>query len=192
MTRIGPRGWAEVSLYEPGSAVAIETLLVRVRPDDAGRYRVHELHLYAKSDPLTAERIRAVRVAAVEQLLNLPEERALLEKKFDDPLPGPHLAEFIIDFVRGFEVPQHPPRKAVRGQKPSAKLSAPGQRGYPDDFYDRVADVYRDSFRGNSRRPVVDVANEAGVPRSTAARWVKEARRRGLLGPAPAPGKKGE
>lgn len=66
-----------------------------------------------------------------------------------------------------------------------APLTAPGSRGYPDDFYRRVAAAYY----GVLLRPVVAVAAEAGVPRSTAARWVKEARRRGFIEPAPAPGK---
>jgi len=69
-------------------------------------------------------------------------------------------------------------------------LKPPPGRGYPDGFYERVADAYRNAlWRGD--RPVSAVASEANVPRSTAARWVKESRRRGKLGAAPARGKAG-
>jgi len=80
------------------------------------------------------------------------------------------------------------------GAKParSRSLKPPASRGYSNDFYERVADSYRSALLVTGRRPVVAIANEAGVPRSTAARWVKEARHRGLLGAAPAPGKAGE
>ena len=66
-------GWA---LLEEGA----ERVAVRVGPDDSGRLRVRELHLLDSGQPITAERLRALRVAAVEQLLNLPEERAEIEK----------------------------------------------------------------------------------------------------------------
>jgi len=67
------------------------------------------------------------------------------------------------------------------------KLSPSGQRGYGDDFYKAVAANYQAAIVGR-RRPVLAIAESAGVPRSTAARWVKEARRRGFLGET-SPGK---
>jgi transposase-like protein len=80
--------------------------------------------------------------------------------------------------------------------RPSRTLKAPASRGYDDAFYQRVADAYRAAL-ARGPKPVAAIAAEAGVPRSTAGRWVKEARRRTgpdgrpLLGAAK-PGKAGE
>lgn len=62
--------------------------------------------------------------------------------------------------------------------------SKPG-RGRPltDDHLMRVAMTYRSAVEGGYR-PVWLVANAGGVPRPTAARWIAESRKRGILGPA--------
>ena len=62
-------------------------------------------------------------------------------------------------------------------------------RGRPDRFYADIAAEYQDQTR-RSRRPAADLADRHGVPASTAHRWIKEARRRGLLAPG-RPGKAG-
>jgi hypothetical protein len=166
-------------------------VLVRVSADANGRYRVAEFHLFPTDDPITAERLRAIRVSAIEQLLNLPEEREAIEARLNERREGnvlPTWAAQIQDFLRDFRLPTFREAEATPG--PPANLTAPDRRGYPDDFYERVAQTYRDALRRGGR-PVAAVMTEAGVPRSTAARWVKEARRRGLLGDAPAQGKAG-
>jgi hypothetical protein len=197
--RVGPGGWATIEQHGRGpdgriEQFRIEHFLVRVQADERGRYRLRELHLFPTDEPVTAERLRAVRVAALEQLLNLPEERALIEERLNETQRGRLLELDIDSFINQFSLPQ--PRDSEAAAQESARivgLSPPRGRGYPDDFYERVADAYRNALRRESgRRPVVAIATEANVPRSTAARWVKEARRRGLLGQAPAPGKAGE
>ena len=62
-------------------------------------------------------------------------------------------------------------------------------QGYPDEFYEIVARAYR-TLAASSRRPIAELARENEVPSTTAQRWVKEARRRGLLPPG-RPGKAG-
>lgn len=52
----------------------------------------------------------------------------------------------------------------------------------PDEFYARVADQYR-ALAVTSGKPVAGLTRAAEVPYSTAARWVREARKRGLLEP---------
>jgi hypothetical protein len=97
-------------------------------------------------------------------------------------------------FIERFLVTQLTPLYSSGGgvhKAPAPKLSPPRGRGYGDEFYERVATAYRDALR-RGERPVEALRLQANVPRSTAARWVKEARRRGLLGEAPAPGKAGE
>lgn len=195
VTRCGPGGWASVvERKRVGPSPRSESFLVRVEPDDGRRYRIVELHLHSSpSEPVTAARLRAVRISAIEQLLNLPEEREALAARFDERKPGKVYEAFMNAFVSDFTLPRPRDYEAVSEQPTpdSTTLSPPKSRGYPDEFYERVRDTYRDAFRRDVR-PVAAVATEAGVPRSTAARWVKEARRRGLLGPAPATGKAGE
>jgi hypothetical protein len=66
-----------------------------------------------------------------------------------------------------------------------------GRRRLDDDHYRQVAAVYRRAM--NDGDPVIAVQVDLGAKsRATAARWVGEARKRGFLGPAPAPGAKGE
>lgn len=65
----------------------------------------------------------------------------------------------------------------------------PGKR-IPDEHFERVADVYRYAVK-LGRPPTEGVAEAFDVARSTAGRWVVQARRRGFLGPA-MPGRAGE
>lgn len=68
-------------------------------------------------------------------------------------------------------------------------LSAPEGRNHGDDFYRRVAALYRD-LSALTRAPAVAIAEGADVPVTTARRWIKEARARGFL-PAGRAGKAG-
>jgi hypothetical protein len=62
-------------------------------------------------------------------------------------------------------------------------------RSRPDDFYAEVAAIYR-NLVSHTKQPVVHIALANNVPKSTAHRWVKEARNRGHLPPG-RPGKAG-
>ena len=64
-----------------------------------------------------------------------------------------------------------------------------GSGGYPEEFYEVAASAYRE-LAASSPRPVADLAAANEVPVTTAQRWVKESRRRGLLPPG-RPGKAG-
>lgn len=64
-----------------------------------------------------------------------------------------------------------------------------GQRGRSDDFYRQVGRAYLDLAQTTSR-PAAELAEANEVPVSTVHRWVKEARRRGVLPPG-RPGKAG-
>ncbi len=63
-------------------------------------------------------------------------------------------------------------------QRPT--LQRPGNGRYPDRFYCEVARVCLDAARRDIH-PAKSVAEEAAVPRGTAARWIAEARRKGYL-----------
>ena len=73
------------------------------------------------------------------------------------------------------------PRWRAEAKVP-AHLRDSAVRGYPDEFYEVVARAYR-SLSALSARPVGELAEANDVPVTTAQRWVKEARARGLLPP---------
>jgi len=169
-------------------------LLVRVSPDETGRYRVRELFLSDTGEPITADRLRGVRLGAIETVVNLPFEHSAITERIhlEPPFGAPGSEGF---FEWGPSQPRGRPISAeelrVRQQRQPPPLVMPAGRGYPDSFYGEVAKTYRAAMRSDNHAPVVAVAESAGVPRSTAGRWVKEARRRGLLGEAQ-PGKAGD
>ncbi len=73
-----------------------------------------------------------------------------------------------------------PPRK----RKPSRRKPLGRPDGSdPDGFYYLVATAYL-SAAEESRKPAVLLAEESGVPVESVRRWIKESRRRGLLGVA--------
>ena len=51
-----------------------------------------------------------------------------------------------------------------------------------DEFLGQIADIYRHANR-TGQHEIVAVIKATGAPGSTASRWVKEARKRGLLPP---------
>lgn len=57
----------------------------------------------------------------------------------------------------------------------------PGEKG-PDWFYREIGAIY-ERLSATTGRPAPDLARKAGVSVSTVHRWVKEARRRGLMAP---------
>jgi len=76
---------------------------------------------------------------------------------------------------------------AAPGEQPwfGAVQRGPG-RGKPmgDDHLRQVAEVYRAAVAAGSRAPVEEVRQTFHASRPTAGRWVGQARKRGLLGPA--------
>jgi len=73
--------------------------------------------------------------------------------------------------------------KLARRQKRAATSTEVFERKgteTPERFYLRVANFYK-AAAASSGRPVVKLAEAAGVPRSTASQWVFQARARGYL-----------
>jgi hypothetical protein len=58
-----------------------------------------------------------------------------------------------------------------------------GRRPLGDDHYITVARRYEQLLASGDRHPVETIRKEYGVARSTAASWIRRARKRGLLGP---------
>jgi hypothetical protein len=177
---------------------------------DSGRLELRELYI-ASDDHLGASMLRTMPLAMMEQLANLPGTRDAIIKGLGRP--GPDLRRLAAYFrtrfpdprnqvghwvarsfkaqIEGSGEPQPPMPRRIPWQSqvipgPPVKLEVPSTVPYPDAFYAAVADAYR-FLALASRRPAVELADANGVPPSTTRRWVKEARRRGLL----APGQKG-
>lgn len=70
--------------------------------------------------------------------------------------------------------------------------SMPTMSGNRAELLQQVADAYRASVRQGSRRPTADAARALARPRETVARLLVDARKAGLLGPAPGRGRSGE
>lgn len=75
-------------------------------------------------------------------------------------------------------------RTVVVGPHTVPDVLVRGRRGAdPTEFYTEVARLYR-AFQATTNSPTAHVASAAGVTRNTAAQWVHQARKRGLLEPA--------
>ncbi|HKE74552.1 MAG TPA: hypothetical protein VKB57_13105 [Acidimicrobiales bacterium] len=142
---------------------------VRVRVGEGADGRLHLVELRVEG-VLSAELLRSIPVGRIEAAAN-----AQLHPSAASPFDG--------DWLSGEAWPA--PDPAVL---PDALWRDAGG-GYPDEFYDAVAVVYR-RLAAASHRPVAELAGANDVPVTTAQRWVKEARRRGLLAPG-RPGKAG-
>jgi hypothetical protein len=74
---------------------------------------------------------------------------------------------------------------------PALSLSPRGPRGYPDDHFRAVAELYRKALIEAPRAPTKWIAEQFVVSMPTARRWVQRARDKGYLG-ASTPGRAGE
>ncbi len=158
---------------------------VRVALGADGRMDVTELRV---SGTLTSELLRSILLGRVEAAAN-----ALTD--FDGVGPPPA----VVHQVRvnspnrpvegGWDViATEPHRRPLSSRIPSRLRNGSG-RGRTDEFYAAVARIYRELAQ-NSARPAIELAEANDAPVTTAHRWIKEARRRGFLGPG-RPGKAG-
>lgn len=76
------------------------------------------------------------------------------------------------------------PASAPRSLRKQLRALPDGQKKRSDNFYREVAELHAELTARGSRRPAVDIASVNGVPPTTVHRWMKEARRRGLVAPA--------
>jgi len=74
---------------------------------------------------------------------------------------------------------------------PPAKPRRPGSQRYDHAFYEEIARLYREGLVRSPGNPYAHMRERHPGSLPTQRRWVQEARRQGLLGPA-RPGKPGE
>jgi hypothetical protein len=177
-----------------------------------GRLEVEEISI--RGGGLTGEDLRALPLGSIRELANSPfwlnRVRSHTRQAAGEPVDLEGRAETADSSTGGLSVDEErvdavvrPATVAIgiqipqvhastdRPRKPRMKFRIPEGRRKPDDFYRRVAEAYS-WLRGyeQSRSPASDLAEINGVPVTTVHRWVKEARRRGLLGPG-RPGRAG-
>jgi hypothetical protein len=145
---------------DPAPPPGGEGATVRVRLAEGDDGRLHLVELHV-AGTVSAGTLRSIPVGRIEAAANA---------QFHPSAPD--------------RAPRRPPAATI-----SDDLRRNAVRGYPDAFYGAVAAAYR-QLAATSPRPVAALAAANGVPVTTAQRWVKEARRRGLLAPG-RPGKAG-
>lgn len=178
-------GWAYVHIPEAGPPFH-----VRLRPEPSGRIVVERVHV-AVSDGVTSEHLRAIPLARVEAAANAPEVQEHLRTRFFRELQtlwdaDKHYWEAMTDAAHSpLGEPSQPDDAGgfdvfAAARQHSLRLDVPSERRKPDSFYRAVADAYAHAA-SLERRPAVMLAEANDVPVTTVHRWVKEARRRGLM-----------
>ena len=138
--------------------------------------------LYMHADEITPAAVRGLPISRLEAELSANRESltifdlAAVYGRFAPvrEVPEPTLAE-----LRA-RIPTTSGTRKERRDRP--RLTRPGG-ATPDEFYPLVARAYFE-YSPRTRAPAREIANEAGVPVTTAHRWIREARRRGFLPPA--------
>lgn len=133
---------------------------------------------------VTSDVLRQIPVARVEALANLADAT----RRADDPSADAGIVMFADTLSIGRSDDELTLGK-LRSREPKAAPKAPERLQLarpdgsdPDAFYRDVARAYSSAAQ-ESRRPAAVLAEEAGVPVTTVHRWIREARRRGFLGP---------
>ena len=153
-------------------------VIVRVREAADGRLEVAEVYLPPEAGPVTSDHLRQIPVARIEAHVNQPERRAVVIDSLRPDAPRLPLEvaafRYMSEAMEGTEAPTR--------RRRSLRLVLPTTRRYPDSFYSGLAALYS-GLAGEGRRPAAAIAEANGIPVSQVHRWVKEARRRGLLAP---------
>ena len=129
-------------------------------------YELRVEHSLTAPGGITTEALRSIPLRELRRLAVEAASRSIVDHTGD--------GGFI---VAGEDVPWH--GEAPRG---------PGRgKSMPADHLAAVAEVYRRAVASGSRSPVEEVRRAFFASRSTAGRWVMQARRRGFLDPAAGP-----
>ncbi|MDQ6853363.1 MAG: hypothetical protein M3046_06675 [Actinomycetota bacterium] len=203
---IGRGGWLRVE----GPDLPVVLYVKVVADERTGRFGISELHI-AGAEPLTVEGLRAVPLARLEAAVNEPWMAGTLRDALRQPetleaaeLPGAALSTVVWE-PPADEEPQTLIGSGVSAEgkggsfaayysneamvvtfpaeSPSLKLKVPKTRKRPDEFYAEVAAAFSMAAATGSK-PAVRIARANRQPVSTVHRWIKEARRRGLMTPA--------
>ena len=168
---VGPGGWLQAWVRRPDGGLE-SIVVVRLAPDSGGNWHPDGA-LYVM--PPTQEKLRALPLRRIDVAVAAsPGIREMLAKRYEEeaPEPGPELLKALSGYVQ---------------PEPLPPLERPRGRNLPDEFYETVADRYRDAA-ARGLNPRTAIASSASVSTDVAGRWVRQARKRGYLPPTE-PGK---
>jgi hypothetical protein len=172
-----PIGWAAFHSAETRQ----HHVLLRFGPETSSpdaAIEIRELHIAAgDGSAFNSPFLRTVPLSRIVAAVNRPGVAEQIR-----PMLGPvnMIMSGHVAGSSGMWAWQLPPREKVPLQPKRLHVKDPGTRRKPDDFYRRVAEVYLEQA-SISDKPAQRIAAANGVPKTTVHRWLKEARRRGLL-----------
>jgi hypothetical protein len=204
---VGTGGWVRLIAPDTGA-----TVLVRAVEDEpGGRFDIMEVRV--RSDrSVTGEALRAVPITHLKALINWPTVARRIRDRADagdvpaftpealvpDPPPPVDLSSVSpadADYAREVDQRGEPSIGVTEFENDAVlieatmptrardlKVRVPRGHKRPDSFYAQVAEVYG-AAQATGPRPAVRLAKANGVPVSTIHRWMREARRRGVVGP---------
>jgi hypothetical protein len=191
----GPRFLARFASDEGGRLVPVALVLDPARPIDSTmlqRLRLVSVEAYVNR-PEVRERVlgymsRPSNDPRSQDLLGaLTVEPPISQDAVVHPQPVVARAEALsatVEIDRAAETdtaqPVRPMKAYRLGTAVDFSSAPPGRK--PDWFYQEVANQYS-RLVAASNRPAAEMAEIHGIPITTVHRWVKEARRRGFLGP---------
>jgi hypothetical protein len=186
----GLGGWVR---FRPDEGAPV---LVRFRPTNDGRVEARELFVTSE-DRLDSNGLRAIPLGQLEAMANAPHIRDALSRSVGEDeavedraaLADAKLQDWL-DSIFPVQTVEAPLIEnlgqvftpTITQRRPRLRIAVPKGHKYPDDFYRRVAAAYS-YLAGQTRRPAVELAARNDLPVTAVHRWIKEARRRGLLGP---------
>ncbi len=155
----GPGGWVKAWWRRGGPE---KCAYVRFKPRKTDWWIIDKLQV----DMPTAESLREIPLHRIAVAFNALEMKSELREWIDDEVPS--------DLDKAFRERYRP--------EPRKNLKRPAQRKLDDDFFRQVAFTYREAvIRGLN--PGQTIAADAGVPHSTASRWIALARQKKFLPP---------
>jgi hypothetical protein len=168
-------GWVYYDSGEPG-----EEVFIRFGEDEGGRLFIRDLRI-ARAEGISTVTLRSLPLGQIEAMANSPELAEVLRETIRIPRPDEMLSDerFWGERAAAGPVPLEVPPEVRRA---FGLLDIPKTKKYPDDFYREVALIYS-RFARWRRDPAEEIARKNNVLPSTVHRWLREARRRGLLPP---------
>jgi len=192
----GMDGWCYVHLPNPSERLYVrveafeDTLLSseeRDRAFDKPEYfKVVELYLDGDGGVVTAEFLRLIPISAIESVINSsPLKEQVFKGYYSNGYTELEVARDLSHFQNN---PRNKARAREKIRRPTPEMavvkrvsiSRPKDGKLSDDFLTRVAKFYRVSV-SLGEKPILKLSEVAEVPRETAVRWVKLARKRGFL-----------
>lgn len=195
----GNAGWVRVDgIGLPGPLY----LRLRPDPDGAGRWRVTEVYLDGRDEPITDRMLSDLDLDGLESIAQMDRtdhERLIRQDRYAGPLLsvlasyygttfGRQAKGWVADMWRS-QFPGSGVRPVRRAREP--QLQAPddppplqaADGRVTDDFLREVARAYSAALQRGDRRPAVTLAEQAGVTVHATRKWILTARQRGIMPP---------